>query len=90
MACGQRDAFSTTTGLHLSRLCAHRYVDSDSAVSAAHANTSLLELTQRMAFLNEDGHYVMLNQDGPGSWCQDNKMQLRPGVPPFEHCAIYV
>ena len=27
-----------------------------------------------------------LLQDGPGAWCQLSRMQLRPGVPEFEHC----
>ena len=62
------------------------YVDSDSAVSAAHANTSLLELTQNMAFLTEDRNYILVNQDGPGSWCQDHRMKLRPDLPPLKHC----
>ena len=62
------------------------YTDSDSTISEAHFNTTILEMAQDLAFLPEDGRPILLNQDGPGSWCQENAMLLKPGVKPFEHC----
>jgi len=62
------------------------YVDSDSTISKAHFNTTLLEVAQDLAFLPEDSRPILLNQDGPGSWCQQNAMYLKPGAKAFEHC----
>lgn len=62
------------------------YVDSDSSIAQAHFNTTLLELAQDLAFLPEDRQPILLNQDGPGAWCQTDEMQLKPGAPPLEHC----
>ena len=66
------------------------YVDSDSVIAHRFMNVSLMDIVSDLAW--QDTHAVVLNQDGPGHWCQVAGMRIKTDaatgkpVESFPHC----
>lgn len=66
------------------------YIDSDSVVAHRFMNMSLMDIANDLAF--QDAHSIVLNQDGPGHWCQSAGMRIKTNtttgrpIRSFPHC----